>query len=257
MKLNTLTTGAGADLLLLHGWGMNSAVWGALPEVLSERYRVTRVDLPGHGGSDYDPSASTLDDWVQAVLAVAPERAHWIGWSLGATLALRAAAVHCERIASLVILAGTPRFVQDSDWPHAMAVETLRQFAAALSKNHRLTLERFLSLQVQGDNAAREMLRALRQELFQRPLPDPAALEAGLDLLLRCDLRSQLGAITCPLFWLLGGRDTLVPAALAPALAELLPRAEIKVLERSAHAPFLSHTESCLEAVGSFLGGVS
>ncbi len=257
MKLNTLTTGAGPDLLLLHGWGMNNAVWGALPEVLSERYRVTRVELPGHGESDYDLSASTLDDWVQAVLTVAPERAHWIGWSLGATLALRAAAVRCERIASLVILAGTPRFVQDSDWPYAMTVENLRQFAAVLSKNHRLTLERFLSLQVRGDGAAREMLRALRQELFQRPLPHPAALEAGLDLLLRSDLRSQLGVIPCPMFWLLGERDTLVPAALAPALAELLPQSEIRVLERSAHVPFLSHPESCLEIIGSFLGGVS
>ena len=253
MKLHTATLGAGDDLLLLHGWGMNRAIWGAFPDALAERYRVTLVELPGHGESGYDPQCTALKDWAEAVLAVAPEQAIWVGWSLGAQVALQAALTEPKRVVALVVLAGTPRFVQGDGWPHAMAQETLKQFADALRQDHRQTLERFLSLQVQGDREARRMLRTLRQELFSRPEPDPEALENGLDLLRDVDLRQQLKAIPCPTLWLLGERDTLTPAAMAEPLAGLQPEAQIEVLPGAAHAPFLSHAGACLQRLDSLL----
>ncbi len=253
MKLHTASLGAGSDLLLLHGWGMNRAIWGAFPDALAERFRVTLVELPGHGESGYDPQRTDLKDWANAVLAAAPKRAIWMGWSLGAQMALQAALTEPERVTALAVLAGTPRFIQGEGWPHAMAQETLKQFAAALQTDHRQTLERFLSLQVQGDSEARRMLRTLRQELFSRPEPDPTALENGLDLLRDVDLRQQLKVIPCPTLWLLGERDTLVPAAMAQSLAELQPGARIEVVPGAAHTPFLSHPEACLQRLDSFL----
>jgi pimeloyl-[acyl-carrier protein] methyl ester esterase len=232
---------------------MNSAIWGGFPEALAERFRVTLVDLPGHGESGFDPERSSLQEWADAVLGIAPERALWVGWSLGAQVAVQAALSAPERVAALALLAATPRFVQDEGWPHAMEGETLRQFAATLSKNHRLTLERFLSLQVQGDSEARGLLRALRQELFRRPEPLPDALEAGLELLRDVDLRGRLREIRCPTLWLLGERDTLVPAASAGALAELQPGAEVEVVPGAAHTPFLSHPEACVQRLQSFI----
>ncbi len=253
MRLHSTTIGTGEDLLLLHGWGMNRAIWGDFPHALAERFRVTLVELPGHGGSGYDPVRTSLEAWAEAVLAMAPERAVWIGWSLGASIALQAALTQPERVSALVALAGTPRFVQGEAWPHAMAQETLQQFAAALQTDHRQTLERFLSLQVQGDSEARRMLRTLRQELFSRPEPNPKALENGLDLLRDVDLRQQLKAIPCPTLWLLGERDTLVPAAMAGTLRALQPGARIEVVPQAAHTPFLSHPEACLQRLDDFL----
>lgn len=253
MKLHCTTSGAGDDLVLLHGWGMNRAIWGGFLDILAERFRVTEIELPGHGESEYDPEHTSLGEWADAVLATVPERAIWMGWSLGAQVALQAALSKPERISSLVLLAGTPCFVQSEEWPHAMAQETLRDFAAALREDHRQTLERFLSLQVQGDSEARRMLRALRQELFSRLEPNPAALENGLNLLRDVDLRQQLKATPCPTLWLLGERDTLVPAAMAGPLAELQPGARIEVVPGAAHTPFLSHPEACMQRLESFL----
>lgn len=254
LKLYSTTTGNGPDLVLLHGWGMNVAVWRPVAESLARHYRITIIELPGHGASEYDRNQAGLDDWVKACLAVAPERAAWIGWSLGGQLAQRAAVLAPDCIAKLVLVTSSPRFVVDDDWPHAMALATLKLFAKALSRDHHQTLERFLSLQVQGDDAARETLRLLRQDIALRPEADPLALEHGLNLLLNVDLREGLTAIQCPMLWLFGERDTLVPADLCDEIEGILPDAEILILQGCAHAPFLSHPQQSLRALQHFLG---
>ncbi len=253
MRLHTTTMGEGRELLLLHGWGMNSAIWGAFADTLGQRYRVTLVDLPGHGESGYTPGKGSLDEWVEMVLAEAPEQSVWIGWSLGSMLAQRAAAVAPQRISGLVTLAGTPRFTRADGWDHAIATEVLQQFAQELERDHQQTLGRFLALQLQGDRGARDLLRSLRQQLADRPAPAPGALEAGLQLLLSVDLRDQLPTISCPQLWILGERDTLVPAALGGELQRLLPQALVKIVSRAAHTPFLSHPEYCIEQLEGLL----
>ncbi len=253
MKLLFETHGQGPDLVLLHGWGMNNAVWSTIINQLVQKHKVTAIELPGHGGSEYNPEKSSLQDWAEAVLAVAPENATWLGWSLGGLIAQYVAINQPHRITKLLLVTSSPRFVTGEEWPHAMLFNTLKQFARALTSNHQKTLERFLSLQVQGDEAARETLRLLREDLALRPSPNNQALEDGLDLLLTVDLRDELNKIECPTFWLLGDRDTLVPADVGEALEELMPRAEVLIMLRSAHAPFLSHTEQCVEALTQFL----
>lgn len=254
MKLWQRTLGCGPDLVLLHGWGMNSAVWSPLLDELSRRFRLTLLELPGHGGSEYDPARHRLGEWTDACLQAAPERAHWLGWSLGGQLALQAALEQPERVGRLVMLASTPRFVQGDGWPHAMLEQTLRQFGATLRRNHRQTLARFLSLQVQGDESARETLRLLRRELGQRPEPNDRALEHGLDLLLGTDLRERTGGLASPSLWLLGDCDTLVPGTARQGLEELaIPGARIRLIPGSAHAPFLSHPRETLGQLIDFL----
>ncbi len=253
MRLQGHTTGTGPDLVLLHGWGMNAGVWQPVLDSLAARHRVTALELPGHGASPFDPSRTSLRDWAGACLAVAPREAVWVGWSLGAQVALQAALDEPARVRGLVAIAGTPRFVQDADWPHAMADATFRQFAAALATDHAGTLDRFLGLQVRGAPDARETLRALRAAIRSRPPPQLGALRAGLELLLGADLRAELPALRPPSLWLFGERDTLVPVEAAHALEALLPAAEILILHGAAHAPFLSSPARFVELLGHFL----
>ena len=242
MRLGVVQAGAGPDLVLLHGWGMNAGVWHPLFDQLAGRHRVTAVDLPGHGTSEFDPTQRTLREWASACLAAAPARAVWLGWSLGAQVALEAALTSPERVRAVVAVAGTPRFVQSADWPHAMAEEPFREFAEALLADHAGTLDRFLGLQVRGGDDARETLRALRAAVRARPAAQPQALRVALDLLLGSDQRARLPALVPPSLWLFGERDTLVPPETAHAVEELLPHAEILILHGAAHAPFLSST---------------
>ena len=255
MKLGCRTIGEGPDLVLLHGWGMNAAVWSPWLPKLARHYRVTAIDLPGHGASGYGSFPGAADDWVAACLETAPGEAEWIGWSLGGQLALAAALREPARVRRLVLIAGSPRFVQADDWPHAVAAEVLRQFAGALKRDHGQTLARFLALQVRGDDEGRRALRLLRQEITQRPQPRPDALERGLELLLTLDLRARVMELQMPSLWLLGERDTLAPPALAADLRALaIPQATVRVLKGCAHAPFISHPEESLQALYGFLG---
>ncbi|MEA3640686.1 MAG: alpha/beta fold hydrolase [Lamprobacter sp.] len=79
------------NLVLLHGWGMNNAVWDALPATLTDRFQLHPIELPGHGQARFEPQWRDLPDWADTVLAQAPEQAIWLGWSLGALVALQAA----------------------------------------------------------------------------------------------------------------------------------------------------------------------
>ncbi|MGB5451087.1 MAG: pimeloyl-ACP methyl ester esterase BioH [Sedimenticolaceae bacterium] len=255
MTLHHWQLGFGPDLVLLHGWGMNAAVWGPLLPGLSERFRLTVIELPGHGDSA-PASAADLSEWAELCLAVAPACAHWLGWSLGGQIALRAALNAPERVRGLSLVATTPRFVQAPGWPCAMPVETFEQFARALHGDPGATLGRFLALQVKGAEHARETLKLLRTELQQRPPASEDGLAQGLDLLLKNDLRTELKDLGCPSHWLFGSRDTLVPGALQERLPEYLPHADIEKIPGAGHAPFLSHPYASLDALIRTTGAI-
>ena len=246
MSLWCETAGQGPELVLLHGWGMNAGVWQPLLEALRERYRVTLIELPGHGESLL-PQQHDLDAWTRACLQVAPERASWVGWSLGGLIAQRAALLAPQRIEMLCLVTATPSFVQREGWQAAMSPSVFQQFAEALVADPQATLKRFLSLQVKGAEDARVVLRGLNEALAQRPAADVQGLRAGLQLLLDGDLRGQLAQLAVPSRWLFGERDTLVPAAVAQALPELLAGARSEVIAGAGHAPLLSHPQQCLQ----------
>lgn len=252
MRLAIQTFGQGPDLVLVHGWGMNAGVWAPLRDRLGARWRVTAIELPGHGESDFAVGQRELFGWTEALLAAAPARALWLGWSLGGQLSLAAAAHAPERFAGLVLMATNPRFVRSDDWPSAMPAETLQAFAEQLDVDAPRTLERFLALQVRGAESAVETLRQLRATTRARPAPRAAALQAGLDLLLRNDLRSTVRDLAVPVLWLFGGRDALVPAVTPEAVRALSPAAQVHCIAPAGHAPFLSHPDTCLDLLGYF-----
>ena len=251
--LHSGTLGNGAELVLVHGWGMNGAVWEHVAGMLSRTYRLTLPDLPGHGRSPHRKFGRSLADWADACLDVAPDSAIWIGWSLGGSIALEAALRAPRRVRALVLVTATPRFVKGSDWPFAMSSDTLAQFRDALIVDPVTTLDRFLTLQARGDDGARNLLRTLRRSLAYTPAPDAAALDVGLDLLRDTDLRGRLASLVQPTLWLFGQRDTLVPWRCSEMLPSLLPQARVEVVRGAAHAPFVSHLEASMGPMTAFL----
>lgn len=250
MALYTETTGSGRPLVLLHGWGMNAAVWQPLLPILRREWRVTLIELPGHGDSDSLPLDSSMDDWADACLQAAPPQAVWMGWSLGAQIALQAALIEPQRLAALMMLAGTPCFVRRSDWPCGMEEGDLLQFGDELLTNPVQTLMRFLGLQVRGAQQPGEILRQLKASVSMRPAVSKDALLTGLQLLLT-DQRSQLHQLETPSLWLYGERDKLVTAATAGCVRLLRADVKIEVIDGAGHALFLSHGEQCMQALES------
>ncbi len=197
-------------------------------------------DLPGYG------DAALPDDYRVASLADvlserAPEKIILLGWSMGSLIAQAWAVRHPEQVAALVLVAATPCFQQRTDWPHGLSTADVEAFSSGVASDWRTTLNRFLSLQARGSEDARHLIAQLRAELAAGVDPSPETLAAGMRLLAETDLRDQAAAITQPTLLIHGGRDGLCPLPGAAWLAAQIPNARLAVIERAAHAPFLSH----------------
>jgi len=245
------TSGAGPDLVLVHGWGMHAGVWDDVVPALSRNHRVTCIDLPGHGASPGDAEFDLphLRDWLAEAV---PVPAVWVGWSLGGLAALDLALHRPERVRGLVLVAAPVRFLRAPDWPDAVAPEVLEQFAAGLAQDYRGTLMRFLALQTRGAADGRDALRRLRESWVAVQPPRPRALRSGLALLRDTDLRDALPRLACPMLALAGERDTLVPPAAAAALAAAVPDGRLEMVKGAGHAPFLSDPDGFVRQVSAF-----
>lgn len=105
-----------------------------------------------------------------------------------------------------------------------------------------------------GSEHARDDIRQLRQWLAERPVPEFAALEAGLTLLAEIDLREPLQELDLPWLRIYGRLDSLVPKAAIPLLDDLYPASCSVTLNKASHAPFISHPDEFIEIVRDFVG---
>ena len=248
--------GSGPDLVLVHGWGLHGGIWGDLPARLAQHFRVTTLDLPGHGRSRTAGELLSLDTFTESVAGLCPAPAIWLGWSLGGLIALNAALRHPQTVAKLVLVGTTPKFVQAPGWPHAMPTEVFADFARSLSQDYRATLLRFLSLQAGNNESARALLKQLRAEIFAQGEPQPEALAAGLTILEQTDLRARLAEIRVPTLVVHGSHDRLAPPAAGEYLSAQLSKARWLRVEGAGHAPFLSHAALLADAVCAVAPGV-
>lgn len=228
--------------VFVHGWAMNSAVWDECIKLLPDWIDVILVDLPGHG-SMAKVNASTLDDYVQALIPLVHRPALWVGWSLGGLAVLRLAELYPQRVAAALLVATNPCFVSQADWDCAVDESVFNQFASDLDANQQKTIRRFLALQVKGLDDVMTVVRQLQQSIQLRGQASTQALTSGLGILLDSDLRQSLKDIECPLHWLLGAKDSLVPGGLAQVLQDDYAQQSVSVHPDASHAPFISQPE--------------
>ncbi|MCP8467509.1 alpha/beta fold hydrolase [Pseudomonas sp. ZM23] len=103
-------------LLFTHGGGPGSGAWSNFQrnaEAFSARYHCYFLDLPQFGGSDRVPVAGPVFTWHANKLrgfldGLGIDRVHLVNQSFGGCVAIRFAAEHPERVASLVVIASQP-----------------------------------------------------------------------------------------------------------------------------------------------------
>lgn len=171
LRFHYQQAGSGPDVFLLHGVTGDMSIWLLCQAMqrLGASYRMTAYDLRGHGYTDVPPSGYTSADQARDLLALLDvfdvDRAHLVGHSFGGVIALHAAVLAPERVASVVL--SDPYFpalrhLEDaSRWGHW---EAFRQEAldagVVLSDEHWYDLAHFFG-QVQHLDG--ERMRKFRQ----------------------------------------------------------------------------------------------
>lgn len=237
-------------LVLLHAIATHSALW--LPQLgaWSARWRVVRIDLPGHGVSDPPQGAPTLADYAAQVRDVLDEleigRAAIVGLSLGGMVAQAFALAYPQRVSALVLAHTSARTDAAVRALWDRRLEQFQQFG--LEPQVAPTLERWFTRAF----AASAPL-TMQWVAGQIRATAPAGYAAAIHAIQQLDHQGRLREIAAPTLVLAGEADSAVPPAAASAMAEAIAGARLVVLPDAAHLGSVQQPVAFAETVGSFL----
>jgi 2-succinyl-6-hydroxy-2,4-cyclohexadiene-1-carboxylate synthase len=264
LQLHAHEQGQGPCVLLVHGFtGAGSAFGERVLEALSARFRVIAVDLIGHGASDrpHGPQRYAIEaivrDLCDVLDARAVRHATWVGYSMGARIALAAGVLAPERVAALVCEGGSPGLREPLE--RSERVRADESLARALEQDGiEPFVERWMSLPLFATQ--QRLPRAtLAHERARRLVNDPRALAAclrGLGTGSQPSFWEALPALRVPALLLAGELDSKY-AALASAMAAQLPGADRAIVPAAGHTTHLEQPDAYLAAVLPFIDKVS
>ena len=244
--------GQGKDLVLIHGWGMHSGIWEPIIDKFSNEYTLHLVDIPGMGKSHViDPY--DLNHVVEVISESLPTSFDILGWSLGSLITLKMSLMYPEKIHRMVLVGGTPCFINRTDWSHGVDVRDFNDFANKLFKNYKSTMMNFYTLQLMHSKNSKLLIKKLKQIDEAENPPDVKSLQLGLDILLKNDLRDDINKIDHQTLLIVGDMDRLTPKSASMWLESHMKKGQLKVIEGASHIPFLSHPDEFFRHLDRFL----
>src|SRR5215471_2605008 len=117
--------GQGPAIVLVHGYPLDGAMWSSVARRLSDRFRVLKPDLPGHGENRSSPEG-TIDsyvDFVSAVIEAAGGTVGLAGFSMGGYVALALLKRRQQGVSALALV--DTRAVADDEATRAKRDESI------------------------------------------------------------------------------------------------------------------------------------
>lgn len=192
--------------LLIHGAGASSAIWMMVLARVARAGHAVAIDLPGHGPSGTEGSALdgagglTLGRYRDAagelagMLCLGPSVL--VGHSLGALIAIEAALAWPDKVRGLVLCAAAPRLGVEPELERLLQADP-GQVIAWLA-DHALSPR------------AKPAVR--RGFLAAGDVTPPDVVRADFEIVRGADLGARIGALACPVTWIDGADDRIVPA---------------------------------------------
>ncbi|MGM9385907.1 bifunctional 3-oxoadipate enol-lactonase/4-carboxymuconolactone decarboxylase PcaDC [Streptomyces antibioticus] len=216
-------------LILGPSLGTTWHMWDRQIPELVQQWRVFRYDLPGHGGAPAHPAVSVGDlaDRLLATLdGLGVERFGYAGCALGGAVGVQLALRHPERVASLALIAASPRFgTPDEFRQRGVVVRTNGLDPIARTSPDRWFTAGFAAAQPAITEWAVQMVRTT----------DPGCYIAACEALAAFDVRSELGLIGVPTLVLAGSDDQVSGPAEARTLVAGIPDARLAVVPGASH----------------------
>ncbi len=248
--------GSGAPVILIHGSGPGVSAWAnwsrAIP-YLAEKLHVFAYDQIGFGFTELPrENRYGLGLWTDHLLsfmqAVGVQRAHLVGNSMGAAVALAAAAQHPEVVDRLVLMGAMGvRFPitegLDAVWGYTPGVTNMRRLLDIFSYNRALVTDELAELRYKAS------IRPGMQEAFSSMFPLPR--QQGVDALAAYE--DRLKEIRSPALVIHGRDDRVIPLTTSLRLLEMLDNAQLHVFGRCGHWTQIEHAAEFNCLVREFL----
>ncbi|MFI5772365.1 4-carboxymuconolactone decarboxylase [Streptomyces sp. NPDC051658] len=216
-------------LVLGPSLGTSWHMWDRQIPELTQHWRVFRYDLPGHGGAPAHPATAIgdLSDRLLATLdGLGVQRFGYAGCSIGGAIGADLALRHPHRVASLALVAASPRFGSADEFrQRGVVVRTNGLEPMARTAPERWFTPGFAAAQPAIVDWAVQMVRTT----------DPGCYIAACEALAAFDVRGELGRITAPTLVLVGAEDRVTGPGDARTLVAGIPDARLALVPGAAH----------------------
>ncbi|GGX05031.1 3-oxoadipate enol-lactonase [Streptomyces malachitofuscus] len=216
-------------LILGPSLGTTWHMWDRQVPELTQQWRVFRFDLPGHGGAPARPAVSVADLTARLLTTLETlgvQRFGYAGCALGGAVGIELALRHPERLASLALIAASPRFgTADEFRRRGVIVRTNGLDPIARSAPERWFTGGFAAAQPAITEWAVQMVRTT----------DPGCYIAACEALASFDVRAELGSVGVPTLVLVGSEDQVTGPAEARTLVAGVPDARLAVVPGASH----------------------
>ncbi|MGC4996741.1 MULTISPECIES: alpha/beta fold hydrolase [unclassified Streptomyces] len=247
----------GRTVMLAHGFGCDQNMWRLTLPALTEDYRVVLFDYVGSGRSDgsafSEDRYASLEGYAQDVVDVCEaldvREAVFVGHSVSAMIGVLAAAMAPDRIGAHVMVAPSPRYIDDDGYRGGFSADDIDELLASLEANY-LGWSAAMAPVIMG-NADRPELGEELKNSFCATDPDMARVFARTTFL--SDSRNDLKSVTVPTLVLECTQDVIAPREVGAFVHQAIPGSRLVTLDATGHCPHLSAPEATNEAIRSFL----
>ncbi|MFE1878318.1 bifunctional 3-oxoadipate enol-lactonase/4-carboxymuconolactone decarboxylase PcaDC [Streptomyces diastatochromogenes] len=216
-------------LILGPSLGTTWHMWDRQVPELTKQWRVFRFDLPGHGGAPAHPAGSVGELAARLLVTLdtlGVQRFGYAGCALGGAIGLELALRHPQRLASLALVATSPRFgTADEFRQRGVIVRTNGLDPIARTSPDRWFTGGFAAAQPAITEWAVQMVRTT----------DPGCYIAACEALAGFDVRPELARVDAPTLVLVGSDDQVTGPAEARTLVAGIPDARLAVVPGASH----------------------
>ena len=245
LTINYEQQGSGEPLLLIPYLAADHACYAFQVAEYAKQFTCISLDLRGAGESDKPDGAYSIelfaDDTAALMEAIGLERAHVMGLSLGAAVAMWLAAKYPSRVRSLSLHSAWPR----TDAFLTNVVQGWQALARGAGSVADLVVLGIFPWCFTPElyTAKPEYVASLAAFVRSRPAQPIEAFLRQSDAVLAHDVDAQLERIRTPTLFTFGGRDRLTSTRFADRLRQGVRDSAVHVFEDCAHAPIYEQVE--------------
>jgi sigma-B regulation protein RsbQ len=248
----------GPVMVFAHGFGCDQNMWRFVTPAFEDDYRTVLFDFVGAGGSDlsaYDPRRyCTLDGYAQDVTEVIRaldlRGVIFVGHSVAAMIGVLAANLEPDRFAALVLVAPSPRYMDDEGYTGGFTEEDIEGLLTALDSNY-LGWSAAMAPVIMANPGQPQLGQELTAS-FCRTDPDIQKRFARATFL--SDNRADLAGVKLPALVLQCSADVIAPECVGEYVHAQIPGSVLAKLSATGHCPNLSAPAETIAAIEAFLG---